>query len=485
MRIPSGFTKNKEAYLLALIYASIVLMASPVNLPLEDSSEYAVLGRNLLQDSCFCTDSGIETMRTPAYPAFIAAFMLLSGELYMKLLPAVISFFMILMAYFFTLEFTEDKRTSLLTSYVFASLPLVFYNSLRLLSDMLFLVFTVAALWMYVRFLRKGSRKALMLWPVFTAAAFLSRFTGVILIVFFLIHLLSARQPRLRTGRLKTIVVFLLVTAIILSPWVLWRASFGTIGEFIVLDDAVSNEYSGLLQINIMALRNGESMNTNNISLDTSVPIQLVTLIRIIVISFILITPLISAVFLYRLFRILRKNKAKILKRREYLLLAWIFTFVAIHTVIPYPMDSRYLLPITLPMTIIFSGFLLRLRDRKLFVVLIALQLFLSFSIVYADSQLRWTRAQTTVFYEAGSWIRDNTAADSTVLALGAPAIEYFSDRKMVGPDESPDYVVESDYSDSIGVDGLTEKSGAEYYLIMEFSDQRYIAKIYSAENQL
>ncbi len=469
--------KKKTIIIFAFLYSILIFSLSPINLPISDSAGYADIGKNLIKEGCFCSNSELQIFRAPLYPLMIAFFMLISGEMFMKLLPSVVSFFLIVVSFCFSLKITGSRKTALLTSVLFAFLPLVFYNSMQILSDILFTLFTITAFWMYVRFLEDSSNRNLVPWSIFTAFAFFTRFTAVLLIPVFFFHFIFAKNQGPGRVRMKKFLSFLLIILIILTPWIFWRASVGPMNEAVVLESRFTNTFEGFIRLEMIALENGKPLNANNIAFEAVVPVQVINTARIALMLLIFLTPFVSIFFVYVAYMFLRKDRDR--GSCEFLLFVWVFTFLLFHTMFPYSVDSRYLLPIALPLTILFADRVSGIENQKLFALFITAQLIISFSIIYVDSQSRWTRIQTEVFQNAGFWLRDNTPLNSTVFSLGAPVITYYSERLDVGAKNNPDYVIESNFVPSMGIENFMNQTDQRFFLVKEFSDKQYYVKIY------
>jgi hypothetical protein len=203
------------------------------------------------------------------------------------------------------------------------------------------------------------------------------------------------------------------------------------------------------------------------------------------------VTPLISLYFLYYLSKS-RKRGKQLKGKYDSLLIIWIFAFLAFFTFGFFYFGSRYLIPIVLPFVFFFARFLNSKIDKnKLMAIsIIGLQIFSVAGITYVDSRFIWDKSQTEIFAQTGEWLKDNTAKNITVMSLGAPegALVYYGERKMISFNESdynivPDYIVTSNFTQSIGIVEYENMAGTKFGLVKSFSDRMYYSEIYKKED--
>jgi len=480
-RIIETMKSKKYIILISLLYSSLIFIISPINLLIEDSALYADMGRNLLNDFCFCSNSIVKSEIAPIFPFLIAISMFFFGDFFIKPLLSIIAFFLIYVSFHLARDMTKNSKVAYFSALFMAFLPLVFYNSMRVLMDISFALFTIIAFWSYHRFLINSNRKNLVIWSIASALSVLSRFMGFLIIIIFIFHYILFHIREKNRSDIRKLFIFILLIFLILLPWTVWRLSTGIINESGIIEIAFFRENVGHIQLILEALENGEPLNENIISFDAYIPIQVVNLARVFAILIIYFTPLLSFIFLYKFYEFLRKREFSLINT---LLVFWIMGFIIFHTMFPFSLDSRYLLPITLPFAIVFSRFLFEdIKNRKKIIsILIAIQIISSITIIYVDSQTRWKRIQTDVFFDAGNWIKENSLDNAKILSLGASslALTYYSERTLVDKNyKEPHFITESNYTESIKLKEFIKESNLRYVFVKEFSDNQYFVKIY------
>jgi len=483
--------RNKWVLLFAVLYSSAIFYLAPVELPIVDSGVYADLANNLAKGHGYASNFVVDARDPPGYPVYLAVSMLLFGDFFMKASLALVSFLLILAMFWLTLEITGRRNVAYASSFFLVATPLVIYNEMRILSDVPFLLLLILSFFTYIRFLKKKkSTLNVALWGVFTGLAILTRYTGLLLILIFLAHAaylkLTSRKRKAAFGY-KHMVLFLLTVLLVVSPWVAWRAYNGYFHELLYADRTVNSTNIGHIEMKIEALSSstGDPLNANAISIDTYVPVQLVNFIRACASIILFITPLVSAVFIYKLYLYFFRGKRK---KYDGLLMLWFFTFFIFHSLYPGSLDSRYMLSLAPPLVIFFSEFIAdNWKGRKnIIILLIVIQMASAALVVNWDYHARWQKAQTEVFRDTGLWLKANAATDAKVMAIGypSPTISFFGERKVIefGSEAAPDYVVISDFfSPDITIDRVSEKYGKNYVLLKEFHDVKYRSDIYGA----
>lgn len=464
--------------LFAFIYAGIVFIFSPQAPLLYDSALYADIAKNLIKSLCFCSNLELRVNTPPIFPLLAAVSMILTGSLFIKVLLAVISFFGILASYHFILKISNSRRIAMLSAVLFFLTPLVIYNSMLLLMDLIFTITVILSLWTYIRFLEKKDKKSLLLVALIASIAVMTKLVGYLLIPIFVIHFILDRK-RHKTGFGNLLILLVLIAAFLL-PWTLWRSSIG-LNELRVGDMLISGEGYGHISLAIESFYpSGELMNVNPIALDINVPVQIVNITRILLSLFVYVTPIIILYFAYCLAKLRKRFKG----RYDLLLLIWIFSFLLFFAFGFIYFGSRYLIPVVLPIIFFFARFLdSKTEKNKLLTALIlAIQLCSILAITYFDSRLVWSKSQTDIFSQSGEWLKANSEPNATILSLGAPdgALMYYGERKVTGLNETvPDYLVKSNFTESIDVVSYEKQTGTGFYLVKSFSDGNYFAEIY------
>jgi 4-amino-4-deoxy-L-arabinose transferase-like glycosyltransferase len=477
-RLLKYIQKNKSILLFAIIYSAIVFILSPMSALIDDSALYADIGKNLLNNMCFCSNYELQPFTPPVFPVLVAISMALFGAFFIKALLVGISFFGIIVSYHFIMKISDNKKIALLSSVLFFLTPLVIYNSMLPLIDVLFAALIILSMLAYVTFLENKEFKTLVLLAGLVALTIMTKMVGYLLIFIFVVHFILERKKHKIAFR--KLIILLVFIALFLTPWTLWRWSLGlnevNVGNLLLFDSGY-----GHISLKIESFySSGEPMNYVPLSLDINVPPQIVNVARIAVTLFVYVTPLITIYFLYSLTKFRKQFKG----RFDSLLLIWIFAFLAYHAFGFFYFGARYLIPAVLPMVYFFSRFLCSKKIEKnkfILISLIAIQLLSVVGITYYDSQFRWTKYQTDIFMQSGEWLRDNTEPGAKILSPGlGTALAYYSERKIVDFNETiPDYIVKSNFSTSIDIESYERETNTKFYLLKSFSDDKYYAEVY------
>lgn len=471
--------ENKWILFFALVFSIFVITFSPIEPLLYDNALYADIAKNIIQNQCFCSNFKPVPLTPPVFPILIAIFMLISGKFFITTTLVFISFFTIIVVYNFILKISKDKKIAILTTIFFFTTPLLIFNSLRLLTELLFTSLLILSLWSYILLLENGEKKMLLICSIFTALSIMTRFIGYLLIVIYLIYFFFQKRNVKINFKQLTLLIFLIF--LFLFPWNFWRFPTPS-NEMKVAGEILSGRGYGHFVFRMESFYfHGEPMNANPVNIDIDVPVHVVNIVRVLASLFILATPLLSLSVFYFLYN----NKSFWKNRIDLLMILWILVFLLFHIFVFFYFGSRYLIPIILPIAFIFSRFIVSSYKKKKLLALVILLLHItSITLIsYIDYQYRWDRINTTIFEESGIWIRENTNQDVKVTSLGFPnsALVYFSERKVVDINETiPDIIVESNFwFSSFSIENYKREFGIRLELIKEFSDERYFSKIY------
>jgi 4-amino-4-deoxy-L-arabinose transferase-like glycosyltransferase len=469
-------SEHRWILVIALGISIFVFAFSPAEPLLYDSALYVDIGKNLLGSLCFCSNFEPAPTTAPVLPVLIALSMLAFGSLFIKALLAGIAFFGVLASYHFVLRIS-NMRTAQISSILLFLTPLFISNSMLLLQDLLFAALIILSMSAYLDFLERKKPRNTIILALMTSLAVMTKMFGYVLIPIFLVHFLLARKRHKIPFR--SLALMLLLVAAFLAPWSVWRYSLG-LNEANVGDLYFFGGNYGHVLLRIESFYgSGEPMNANPIAVDFNVPFQAVSIARMLASILIYISPVVSLYFAFKLV----KYKKSFRGRYDSLLLIWLFAFLAFFVFGFFYFGSRYLMAAALPMIIFFARFIDANLSRKrlLVMAILAVHLLSVAAITYMDFQLVRSKSQTGIFAESGVWLRDNTDPGSNILAFGAPlgAIAYYSERKVVGMDTLPDYVIASDFEGPKDIAAYQKEKNITLEKIKEFSDRRYYAEIY------
>ncbi len=218
---------------MAVIGAVLVLLRNhPYGPGLHfDAVNYIGVARNLLAGEGWVQFHGTPyTVAPPVYPALLALFGWLSGfdpRAIAGPLNALLFGLTVFVAGHWLLERLTSRWLALWGSLAVAfSLPLTSIAS-HAMTQPAFILFVTLALFYMERFLR-GSRRAALIWAgLFTALAWLTRYTGVAVAITLLLFLLTRLFQQQRTWLKQLAVVFGLIAAVpiglLMRDIIVWR----------------------------------------------------------------------------------------------------------------------------------------------------------------------------------------------------------------------------------------------------------------------
>ena len=215
---PDSFTLLLAA--LAVVGAAFIL-ASQANYGVGmsgDSAAYVSAARNLLSGNGLLQwDGAIYQDYAPLFPVLLAATGVFGHDLAGYLNAAAFGLTIFVSVMWLRGRVHSRFLVVWATVALVLSLPLV-YVSTKALSEPLFILFTVLALFAINKFLASGHRSAFFLAAVFTALACLSRYIGVALVAVILLLLLLQRDAPLRERAQHAALYFVIAIA----PLCLW-----------------------------------------------------------------------------------------------------------------------------------------------------------------------------------------------------------------------------------------------------------------------
>ena len=478
LKRPKKVTENKWIIIVSLIVFALIFLFSPAEPMLYDDALYADIAKNLLKNGCFCSNFQVQANTAPMFPLLEAGFMLVFGDNFIKPLLAFIAAFALLSSYVLILKISNSKKTALFSSLFFFSTPLVAYNSLLALMDMLFSGLVFLSIWSFLKLTENGTKANILACSALTSVTLMTRFTGYLLFPIFILFFLLQRR-KLRIG-LKPVLALLVLVVAFTLPWSIWR--FGLASQEIkIAGELISGMGYGHLVFRLESFfYNGDPVNMMPLSIDVNVPIQLVNFVRILATLLAYVTPLMTLVFSYFL------TKRKSFKKNKYdnFLIIWFLAFFVFHIIGFSYFGARYAIAFALPIVFVFTRFIeTNMQKRRILAVsLIALQILSLIGISYLVFRLNLNANDTQIFEQAGVWIKENTPLDSKVLPFGAPpgALIYYGERKVVGANgTTPNILVRSNFGYSTSIDQYMSDSNEKFVQVQEFSDPKYYVKIY------
>lgn len=456
----------KKLIVIAALLFSLSMVLADANMPtFSDSVAYADLAKNIYMGRGFQYnfEPDVET-NNPALPYSLAFFMALFGMESMLYMKAFLVFFSMLVVFFLFMLFREisgKEWAALVSTVLLITVPEFIFNNLSVLSDIPALAVMSACAWVFIKALRSGDSRLWALSGALLGLSVLFRNSAVILGAVFLLYSIK----KIRKGKLewKHLIVFICVSMLVFSPWIIREVSRGA--------------YPGQ---NYMTPRGEELHLENNI-------------LRIIG-SAAWYAPVISIVFIYMLYMYYKGRR----KHNELLMLIWFFLFLGLNIFLTYHFSPRYMFTFLVPMCYFFGMFAEEnwKRRRSLVIALIAIQLILASFVLYVDWHSGTARGSSTMAWHlAGNWVTENTPDGETVYDIGSGGyyMAFYADRKVInlGDPLTTEEIeeIKSISPETLVISNVMKRSFDEDLLISELgyekcfeAEDKYFVRVYRPE---
>ena len=448
---------KKKKYLLffaILNYSIIFFVISPLYIGPDDSF-YCDLGRHLHEDHQY-TSNFEETNNPPGLPYLLAFFMFFfNEEISMKIVISLSLFLLFYGMYFLGKEIYNEK-CGYLTAFLTMTMPLISMHSLRILTDVPFLSFSVLMMLFFVRIVKNNDRNKNLLYSlvlgVLMWVSFSIRNTGILFIEMMFIFSFCLYIFK----KNKSIFYLILSSLIFLSFFlikipgnnfeyckslILAFLGKGSVGENRL------HETSGFLISDITKKLN-----------EINAPIQVLYFTQIIfmLLRWIFLPAMI--VFLYKLYKNFKERK-----EFEILMILWIIIFVSFYTFVFHIfIRPRDLIPIIPPFIILFSIYLIEnIGKQRIAIILLAIHLIASPFAIYRSVDYVG-EYKTETYIDACEWLNENSNAEDIFVSMGITPriIHYYTERKVYSfRNQNKDFFLENKI---------------KYFIISNYQENRY-----------
>ncbi len=197
----------------------LILIVGPDAFPLNiDSIEHHMIATSLVEGRGYTLYGQPSAYRAPFLTYFMALHYLLFGQsfLMVRLGMILLSLCLIGGVYLLGAEIFSP-RAGLWAAGMAAIYPhLIFYNA-RIFTETPFTLFSLLAIWFFIRLMRSPSRKNLAGTVVFLSLAILTRPAGIALLIIMVAFILFKQINRLN---IKIALFILVFTMVLMSPWI-------------------------------------------------------------------------------------------------------------------------------------------------------------------------------------------------------------------------------------------------------------------------
>jgi len=482
------YLNKKKKYILFLTIATYFItffIISPLYISVDDSF-YCDLARHLTNDHAYICNFG-ETSNPPGLPYLLSFFMFFfSEEISIKIVISL-SLFLLFYGIYFLGKEVYNEKCGYLAAFLTMTMPLIPMHSLRILTDVPFLSFSVLMMLFYVKIIKNDDRNKNLLYSVILGAfmwiSFSIRNTGITFIemMFFFSFCLYIFKKN------KSIFYLMLSSLIFLSFFLikipgnsleyikslilafLGKGSVGSVGYNRLY------EFYGFIVESII-----KKLNQIN------APIQFIyfTVINFMLLRWIFLPAMI--VFIYKLYKNFKERR-----EFEILLVLWVLIFVSFYTFVFHAfIRPRDLIPVIPPFMILFSIYLIEnVGKKKVAVILLAIHLIASPFMIYRSVDYV-AGYKTETYIDACEWLNENSSAGDIFVSMGISSriIHYYTERKVYSFDnqdkdffleDSIKYFIVSNYQENeYDWDYLKEN----LTLIKRYEDDKFFVEIYEVK---
>ncbi|MEO0093879.1 MAG: glycosyltransferase family 39 protein [candidate division WOR-3 bacterium] len=242
-------THKKELILISVVVIIIqLLFAIPIFyninralLPFSDAIRYNRLARNLIENHTYSRDSippyHPEIFVPPGYPAFIAFFYTILGKnpILIIIIQIILSCLTGFLTFLFAKKFIDNQKIALFAGILFGLSPNIAFHSTKLISESLFTLLLILALYLLLVSVRKQKESYLLIAGFIMGLATYVRTIAIYFpILIFVILLIWYKKAKVHLAGILGFIIIYLVT---LTPWIIRNSIvfkkpiFATTGE--------------------------------------------------------------------------------------------------------------------------------------------------------------------------------------------------------------------------------------------------------------
>lgn len=392
-----------------------------------DEAEYLCIAKNWAYGLSY----PVSILRPPLFPLFeaIAYKTGFGSELFFRSIELMFSIGSILLTYFLGKEL-YNKKVGLIASFLMSFFYEHLFYTARIMTEIPTLTLWLLSLYFFWKgYVKTESKKYLWLAAFVIALSTLIRYTGLMVGAVILIFLLFSE--RLNFLKKKEIWVFALIALLTLSPYLIWSyKTYGKIG-FLTAGTGYGIKFNPFNYINLF-----NYIKHFSTYLYSPIPFLGSTIFQIFLILF-LGGVGISLFNLAIGWDLIKKEESL---KSDLFMIASILVPLLYFSKLP-SFETRYLICI-FPAVFFFTAKMLLIIDdylkkyhKLLAIGIIGLILCLGayHHIKFADNVIKNKATSFVDFRQAGEWIKQNSEPDNKIIGDGAPMIQYYSDRRVIG----------------------------------------------------
>lgn len=361
--------------------------------------------------------------KRPVLFAFLVSLFLRAGfnESLVKFACSTLpSILIVLFAYLLVKEM-YDKKTALLTSFIFAIFWMLTFYGNRIMTDSLSFLFGIIAVLLFWKgHVKKGKNYLVWLMGLFISLAFLTRLIGILFGIGILLFLILTERAKFLKN--KNLWIAFLIAILALVPYMLWYSSYHDTGLFGFITSNVGGEGQG----------GSSSYPIGWHLLKFVYPYLYSALFIMFVVGFLTLSKLFMSIDLF----LKGKNKNLSADFFNLLFLVFVLGFFIFYFRVA---EDRWMMAMALPL-FVFSAkgilyafeFVKSLAGKKISVLfLILVLIFAMYSQINFTNELTKAKVDTySQIKQSSLWIKENSEPEDIVFSNSITQNTYYSQRK-------------------------------------------------------
>lgn len=328
-----------------------------------------------------------------------------------------------------------NKRLALLVTVLFSIMPMIYYNSITMMTDIPYMFFFMTAMFFYLTALDSKRKTYFIPAAVFTALAFLTKWNAILILPIIFVYVLLEKRVLVRYFIMSAVLVLLIISPYLL---IVWKAGLITL------------PYISSLQTSATAKQDPQFTSVQGWIYYLSVLSKQYFSIPLLIAS-------LGALILYSV------------KREKYwkLFSIWFLTYYIFFTILSNK-EPRYMIPLVPTLMIPLSFFILSQKSR----LAISLSI-ISVSILLVSA---WQLISSTFYYNPDfvSVAKETLKSEGNILVVAEPSWFYSSQFifTLASLDENEKFVYRACSLSSSSPDNLFSNYGVKYLIVPKPSDR-------------
>lgn len=112
-----------------------------------------------------------------------------------------------------------NKKITLLSTILFSIMPLVFYNSITVMTDIPYTFFFILSMYLYLKAFDTKQRKYFILAAISVSLSFLTKWNGILIVPIIFVYAFLEKRSQMKNVILSIILIFLILSPYLLVVW--------------------------------------------------------------------------------------------------------------------------------------------------------------------------------------------------------------------------------------------------------------------------